>query len=52
MKKVCTFLREQGKNLIDFKKKKILLLTKEEPNLHQDAKVRYICGKKIFKKVC
>ena len=38
MKKVCTFLRGQVKNLIDFKKKKKLLLTKEELKLHQDSK--------------
>ena len=26
----CTSLREQAKNIIDFEKKKMLLLTKEE----------------------
>ena len=30
MKKFCTSLREQAKNITDFEKKKVLLLTKEE----------------------
>ena len=30
MEKFCTFLREHAKNIIDFEKKKMLLLTKEE----------------------
>ena len=48
--KVCTSLREHEKNMIDFKKKKMLPLTKEELKSHQDAKVCYICGKRILKK--
>ena len=32
------------------KRKKMLLLTKEELKSHQDAKVCYICGKRILKK--
>ena len=31
------------KNIIDFKKKKMLLLTKEELKSHQDTKVCDIC---------
>ena len=50
MKKFCTSLREHAKNIIDFQKK-MLLLTKEEMKSHQDAKVCYICGKRILKKV-
>ena len=46
MKKFCTSLREHAKNIIDFEKKKMLPLTKEELKSHQDAKVCYICGKK------
>ena len=38
MKKFCT-LREHAKNIINFEKKKKLLLTKEELKSYQDAKV-------------
>ena len=47
MKKFCTSLREHAKNIIDFKKRKMLPLTKEELKSHQDVKVCYICGKRI-----
>ena len=39
------------KNIIDFGKKNILLLTKEELKSYEDAKVCYICGKRILKKL-
>ena len=42
MKKFYTFLREHATNVINFEKKKMLLLTKEELKSHQDAKVCYI----------
>ena len=51
MKKLREYLREYAKNIIDFEKKKILSLTKEKLKLHQDAKVNYICGKRILKKL-
>ena len=51
MKKFCTSLREHTKNIIDLEKKKMLPLTEEELKLHQDAKVFYICGKRILKKL-
>ena len=51
MKKICESLREQAKNIIDFEKKKMLQLTKEELKSHQDAKVCYICRKRILKKL-
>ena len=51
MKKFCTSLREHAKNIIDFEKKKMLPLTKEELQSHQDAKECYICRKRILKKV-
>ena len=38
-------------NITDSKKKKILLLTKQELKSHQDAKVCYILGKRISKKL-
>ena len=50
MKKFCGPLREHAKNIIDFEKKKMLPLTKEELKSHQDAKVCYICGKVFLKK--
>ena len=37
MKKFCISLREHIKNIIDFEKRKMLLLTKEALKLHQDA---------------
>ena len=39
MKKFCEFLKEHAKNIIDFEKKKMLPLTKEELRSHQDAKL-------------
>ena len=49
--KVCTSLRKHTKNIIDFEKRKMLLLTKEELKSHQDAKVCSICGRRILKKL-
>ena len=46
MKRFCESLRDHEENIIDFEKKKMLPLTKEELNPHQDAKVCYICEKK------
>ena len=53
MKKFCESLREHGKNINDFEKRKMLPLTKEESELksHQDGKVCSICGKKKLKKL-
>ena len=51
MKKFYESLREHAKNIIDFERKKMLSLTKEELKSHQDAKVCYNCGKRIFKKL-
>ena len=42
LKKFCTSLREHAKNITDFEKKEMLLLTKEELKSYQDAKVCYI----------
>ena len=50
MKKFCTSLKEHAKNTINFEKKKMLTLTKEELKPHQDAKVCYICGKRFPEK--
>ena len=46
--KILLVLREHGKNKIDFEKKKMLPLTKEELKSHQVADVCYICGKRIL----
>ena len=50
MKNFCTSLRKYAKNIIDFEKKKMLPLTKEEIKSYQDAKVCYTWGSKILKK--
>ena len=51
MKKFCTSLREYAKNVIDFEKKQMLLLTKEKLKSHQHEKLCYICGRRILKKL-
>ena len=51
MKKFCESLREHAKNIIDFEKKKMLKIAKEELKSHQDAKVCYICGKRVLRKL-
>ena len=50
MKKVCINLSEYAKNINDFEKNKVLPLLIEELKSQQDARVCYICGKKIWKK--
>ena len=50
MKKFCTSLREHAQNITDYEKKTMLPLTKEELKSYQDAKVCYICGKRILKR--
>ena len=37
------------KNVVDFEKKNMLLLTKKELRSQQDTKVCYICGKRFRK---
>ena len=51
MKKFCESFGEHKKNRIDFEKKKILPITKEELKSHQDAKVCYSCGNRSLKKL-
>ena len=50
MKKLYTSLRDHATNGINFEKKKMLPLTKEELRSYQDAKACHICGKRILKK--
>ena len=47
----CETLKEQAKNIIDFEKKKMLPLAKEELKSHQEAEVCHICGEKTLKKL-
>ena len=51
MKNLRSSLSEHGKNIIDFEGKKMLPLTKQELKSYRDAKLRYICGKRILKKL-
>ena len=47
MKKFCESLRKHATKIINFKKKKMKLLTKEKQEAYQNAKICYICKKKI-----
>ena len=46
MKKFCEFLRKHAIKIINFKKKKMKLLTKEQQESYGYAKIWYICKKK------
>ena len=50
MKKFCDSLKEQAETIILSEKRKMLPLTKEELKSYQEAKVCYICGKRILEK--
>ena len=47
MKKFCEFLRKHAMKIINFKKKSMKLLTKEQQESHENAKIFYICKGKI-----
>ena len=47
MKKLCEFLRERAMIIINFKKKKMELLTKEQQESYENAKICYICKEKF-----
>ena len=54
MKKNCGSLREHAMKIINFKNKKMKVLTKEQQESYKDEKICYICqGKyaKIFWKI-
>ena len=51
IKKFYECLGEHAKNIIDFEKKKMQPLTKEDLKIHQDARNCYICGRRILKKL-
>ena len=50
MKKFCEFLREHIMKIINFKKKKMKFLTKDQQESYENAKICYICKKKFEKK--
>ena len=48
--KFCKFLRKRGIKLINFRKKKMKLVTKEQQESCKNAKICYICKAKFEKK--
>ena len=52
MKEFCESLREPAMKIIDFKKKKMELLTNGQQNSYKNVKVCYIYIKKIEDKHC
>ena len=46
MKNFCLDLREHATKIINFEKKEMIPLTKEEKKMHDKQKVCYICKKK------
>ena len=47
MKKFDESLREHANEIISFRKEKMKLLIKEQHKSHENAKICYICKKKI-----
>ena len=47
MNKFCELLREYAMEIINFKKKKLKLLTKEQQELYENIKICYICKEKF-----
>ena len=50
MKKFCDFLRERAMKIINFKKKKMKLLTKEKQEPDENEQICYICKEKYENK--
>ena len=50
MKKLYKSLTEHTRKIINFKKKKMKLLTNEQENLYQNSKYFYICEEKFRNK--
>ena len=48
-KTFCISLREHAANVVNFEKKKMLLLTEKELKLHQDSTICYIYRKNSHK---
>ena len=49
-KKICELLREHAIKIINFKKKKMKLLTKEQKESYENAKICYFCKEKFENK--
>ena len=47
MRKFCEFLREHAMKIINFKEKKMKLLTKEQQESYEKVKIYYICKQKL-----
>ena len=47
MKKFCQSLREHAIKIINFKPKKMTLLTKDQQESYENVKFYYICKKKF-----
>ena len=47
MKTFCEFFSEHAIRIINFKKKKLKLLTKEQQGSYENAKMFYICEEKF-----
>ena len=47
MKKSCEFLREHAMKIINFKEEKMKLLTNDQPESHENAKICFICKEKF-----
>ena len=47
MKKFCLDLREHATKIVNYEKKEMIPLTKEENKMHRRQKKRYICQKKV-----
>ena len=45
MKNVCLDLKEHATKLIDYERKEMIPLTKEEKKIHREQKICYICKK-------
>ena len=51
MKTFCEFFREHPIRIINFKKKKLKLLTKEQQGSYENAKMFYICEEKFWTQI-
>ena len=47
MKNFCLDLKEHATQIIDYKKKEMISLTKEEKKIHREQKFCYICQKRF-----
>ena len=50
MERFCEFLREHVMKIINIKKKKMKLLTKEQQESYENAKICYICQEEFENK--